>query len=195
MKNPRILDGGCGSGVVSLDIAAMMPCRITALDIDEAELQLFREKASRAGLDESIEIVHGSIFDVPLAEESFDVIFAEGLLNMMDFKAGFSRLADLTRPGGWLIIHDEVGGRDGKLRVFAEKECRLIDSFFLDEEVWGKEYFLCIEASLSGLPACDGDCVEIKEQLRKLEKEISDYKKNSVRYRSVYYILEKRQIS
>ncbi len=193
MKNPRILDGGCGSGVVSLDIAALMPCHITALDIDEAELQRFREKASALGLDDRIEILRGSIFDAPLAEKSFDLILAEGLLNMTGFKAGFSRLADLVRPGGWLILHDEVDEREEKLRFFSEQECRLADSFYLDEEVWGKEYFLCLEASLGRRPVFDAPGDDIKEQLGKLEEEIADYKKNPVRYRSVYYILEKQQ--
>jgi release factor glutamine methyltransferase len=70
----RVLDMGCGSGVLGLTIAAERPkSHVTLADISEEALALTRENAEKLGI-ENIALVHSDLFSS--ISGTFDVIAA-----------------------------------------------------------------------------------------------------------------------
>lgn len=71
-ENPnRMLDVGCGTGVLSLMFAQNHPeCKITAIDIDEESLLDCRFNFNQATLSNSFEVIQGDIL-----ERQFNVLF------------------------------------------------------------------------------------------------------------------------
>jgi len=49
MEKPRILDLGCGSGVPTLELSRLSQGQIVAVDIDQFQIDLFKEGASSSG--------------------------------------------------------------------------------------------------------------------------------------------------
>jgi len=70
----RMLDVGCGSGVIGLTLAAEKPgSHVTLADISEAALQLTRENAEKLGV-RNVEILQSDLLD--RVTGSFDLIVA-----------------------------------------------------------------------------------------------------------------------
>ena len=73
----RILDLGCGSGVIGLILAFRHPgVRVTGLEVQEEMARLAADNVEVNGLTERMEVVQGSLRDIAslLAPESFDLV-------------------------------------------------------------------------------------------------------------------------
>lgn len=73
----RVLDAGCGSGLNSLPLA-QRGAEVTLLDIAPEALSLAQGFFAEASL--SVTAVEGSIFEMPFADESFDVVWNTGVI-------------------------------------------------------------------------------------------------------------------
>jgi SAM-dependent methyltransferase len=93
----RVLDVGCGDGVLCAQLVQAGVRRVVGLDADAGVLE--RAKSRCSGLP--IEWVHGDVFDVCLAAAGeFDAVLSVATLHHMDAARGLARLAQLVRPGG-----------------------------------------------------------------------------------------------
>lgn len=96
----RVLHAGCGSGQVDTDIPGGLA--ITALDISGAGLQIYRRVH-----DNECDVIRGSIFDIPLGDESVDGIYHLGLLEHFteeEIHRGFLEFSRVLRPGARMIV-------------------------------------------------------------------------------------------
>lgn len=70
---PHIVEIGCGSGIVSIMLALLLPnARLSAVDISEDALHVSRHNAKKHGVEERIRFIHGSYLD--RVEEKIDII-------------------------------------------------------------------------------------------------------------------------
>jgi len=186
IENPRILDLGCGSGVPTLMIAEKFNGKITAVDTDTKSIDIFREKVENLNLANRVFLTVNSLFDIKVKNNQYDLILAEGLLNVIGFQKGFLRIVKLLKRKGFIIIHDEFQNQNEKIEFIKNNDCKILDSFMLDEQIWWNDYFKCLEKELSS---------NSNQELLKLFKsdieEIKLFKKNPSQYSSVYYIIEK----
>ncbi|MGR8921081.1 MAG: class I SAM-dependent methyltransferase, partial [Gammaproteobacteria bacterium] len=70
----RVLDVGCGTGVVALT-AARAGARVTGADLTPALLERARENAALAGLDVSFE--EADVEALPFDNASFDIVLSQ----------------------------------------------------------------------------------------------------------------------
>ncbi len=186
IENPRILDVGCGSGVPTLMIADKFNGKITAVDTDTKSIDIFKEKVKGLNLSNRVTLFNSSFFDLKVKNNQFDLIIAEGLLNVVGFQKGFLKIIKLLKRKGFAIIHDEFQNQNEKIELIKNNDCKILDSFVLDEQIWWNDYFKCLEKEISS---------NSNKELLKLFKsdlqEIKLFKKNPNQYISVYYIIEK----
>lgn len=186
IENQIILDVGCGSGVPTLAIAEYYNATITAVDFDTKSINRLEKKVNELNLSNRIMIFNGSIFEMELEENQFDIILAEGFLNVVGFEKGFSKLLKLLKRNGYFIIHDEFRNHNKKIEFVESNNCKLLDSFSLDENVWWNDYYKCLEKEISSLR--NKNFLELfKTDLYEIEL----FKKNPSQFNSVYYVLEK----
>jgi SAM-dependent methyltransferase len=101
------LDVGCGTGLLTRKLSAVVP-HVTGVDRDEQSITIAR---SLAGPASGIEYVHGDFRHLPLEAGSFGLVTAVASLHHMDSAAALTRMRDLLRPGGVLVV---IGlARDG----------------------------------------------------------------------------------
>lgn len=97
-----VLDFGCGTGIITLEIADDVK-EIHAIDISSKMIETIKRKASERKI-ENIDCAQATIFDERFKRESFDVILAFSVLHYVeDAQKGMQRINELLKPEGLLI--------------------------------------------------------------------------------------------
>lgn len=103
----RVLDGGCGTGQISLELAARYPkARIVGLDLAPGMLAVARNK-NRGWLKrkKNLTWLCADIECVPLAAQSVDLVISNLTLQWCDdLEKGLAECRRILRPGGLLLF-------------------------------------------------------------------------------------------
>ena len=118
-----VLDLGCGAGTDLLIAAQMIGPDGMALGLDMTPgmLARARESADAMGLGH-VALREGLIEELPLPDESVDVVISNGVIDLVvDKEAVFDEIDRVLRPGGRLqiadvVIHKEVS-EDARKRI------------------------------------------------------------------------------
>lgn len=101
-KNDVVMDYGCGTGLVSINIADSVKM-IHAVDISSKMIELANQKADERGI-ENINYTCTTLFDERYKEGSFDIILAFYILHLSeDVHKVMERINKLLAPGGLII--------------------------------------------------------------------------------------------
>ena len=99
-QGARVLHAGCGSGQVDTDIPGGLA--VAALDISDVGLQIYRSVHKN-----ECDVIRGSIFDIPLGDESVDGVYHLGLLEHFteeEIHRSFLEFGRILRPGAKMIV-------------------------------------------------------------------------------------------
>jgi ubiquinone/menaquinone biosynthesis C-methylase UbiE len=193
LDSPSILDVGCGSGVVTIELSKLCNGRIVALDIDEHALDRLDTKIKKARLSHRVSTLKRSMLDMDFANERFDIIWAEGSIHVVGFEKGLREWSWFLKPKGFLVVHDETSNIEGKLKLIASGGYDLIDYFMLDQDVWWTEYCVPLQKMIDEMqPECASE-PEALALLYQNQQEIDTFKISPERYHSTFFIMGKRQ--
>jgi SAM-dependent methyltransferase len=108
----RVLDVGCGSGVVTRDMARRVSPGGRAVGIDPSAefLAIARDLAREAGLDAVVEFRDGNALALPFGDGEFDAALAATVLvHVPGGDGAIPEMARVVRPGGRVGIFDLDG--------------------------------------------------------------------------------------
>lgn len=151
-----VLDLGAGGGIdVLLSAKRVGPTgKAYGLDMTDDMLALARDNQARAGIA-NVEFLKGEIEDVPLPEESVDVIISNCVINLsLDKDKVLAEAYRVLKPGGRFAVSDMVF--QGDLSTVPEEILRSV-------EMWGG----CIAGALE-----EGDYVARLERAGFVDAEI-----------------------
>jgi SAM-dependent methyltransferase len=100
----RVLEAGCGSGGVTLELAKR-GTHATLLDISKTSIQVSARRFARA--DTPGAFVQGDLFALPFRDDSFDCVWNAGVIEhfLLDQqRTALSEMVRVCKPGGRIVI-------------------------------------------------------------------------------------------
>ncbi len=134
----HVLDLGSGAGndcFVARTIVGETG-RVTGIDFTEEMLLKANENLKKTGY-KNIEFIRGDIEDIPISDNSIDVVISNCVLNLVpDKKQAYSEILRVLKPGGHFCISDVVvtGNLPQKLREAAEMYAGCVSGALLKDE-------------------------------------------------------------
>jgi SAM-dependent methyltransferase len=100
LRPSHVLEVGCGTGALARLLAHRAE-RVTAIDLSSEMIRVARSRATMGNLRfEVADIMTWS------AAQPFDAVITVSTLHHLPLETGLSRLRDLVRPGGRLVVLD-----------------------------------------------------------------------------------------
>jgi SAM-dependent methyltransferase len=208
----RILDVGCGPGQQTIDLAALHPGRIVALDTHRPYLDVLGARCVAAGIEHRVPRLRASMFAQPLAARSVDVIWAEGSIYIIGFERGLREWRPLLKPGGfiaathlswlssdvpdeprafWARNYPALTTIDANLAIARACGFEVVEHFTLPESAWW-EYYDPMEARLRILRATHRGDDEALAIIASTQEQIDLYRGFAWSYGYVFYVLALR---
>jgi ribosomal protein L11 methyltransferase len=107
----RVLDAGCGSGVLGIAALALGAGHAVGVDRDPAALEASRANAARNAVEDRLVVTPAPLDDVVASEEPFDLVVANLLLPDLVEMAPALRAA--LADGGTLVVSGVLVGQRG----------------------------------------------------------------------------------
>jgi len=106
LQPKKILDVATGTADVAImAIPILHPEKIIGIDISDGMLNIGREKISKAGLSNTIELLNGDSETINFEDKSFDAVTVSfGVRNFEHLEKGLSEIYRVLRPGGKLVV-------------------------------------------------------------------------------------------
>jgi len=129
-QGDSVLDLGSGAGNDCFVARAIVgeTGSVTGLDFTDAMLNKARGNSRKLGF-KNVEFVKGDIEDMPLPDNSFDVVLSNCVLNLVPDKTkAFAQIMRVLKPKGQFCVSDVV--IKGKLPEKVRKDADYFASFF-----------------------------------------------------------------
>lgn len=129
----RVLDCGCGTGSITLGLAAAVaPGEVIGIDREEAQLARARA-AARASSVPNVDFRQAEIYALPFPDASFDAVIAHAVLQHLSRpEDALKEIHRVLKPGGFVGVREEDRGADLIYPLTSE----LQQAFDLLMQVW-----------------------------------------------------------
>ena len=100
LRGSLILDAGCGSGLLSMEMANSLGMEVVAMDLAGGI-----EKAYGINTNPFVHYIQGSVLEPPFRAHTFDYVYCAGvLIHLPSTEQGFKSLPPLLSAGGRLFV-------------------------------------------------------------------------------------------
>ena len=108
VRGLTVLEYGCGDGENTVALATRGAGRVLSLDISPDLIEIARRRLAANRVGAEVEFVVGSAHDVPLPDESVDVVFGIAILHHLDLGLAAREVRRVLRRGGRAIFQEPV---------------------------------------------------------------------------------------
>ncbi|MGH8909935.1 MAG: SAM-dependent methyltransferase [Egibacteraceae bacterium] len=122
---PRVLDAGCGFGGTIFHWQQRVGGRYDGLTLSRVQLKIAERQARQRGIADACQF-HLQSYDAPLRRDYDAVVAVESLIHSADLSQTVRNLASALRPGGMLLVLDDMA--TGDLDVARPADAALVRS-------------------------------------------------------------------
>ncbi len=123
ITNGTCIDLGSGPASLSIAMAKASDLQVIALDFSDDMHEVAAKNIEDAGLTDRICLVHGDVHDIPLADDTADLIVSRGSMFFWDdIHTAFREIYRVLKSGGRTYI----GGGFGNQKMRDEIETKMI---------------------------------------------------------------------
>jgi SAM-dependent methyltransferase len=189
-KTPKILDLGCGNGIVTLELAKWTKDgQVTGIDTDKKAIIELNEVAKASGLASRVKGINASIYDLSFPLSSFDVIWAEGVFHLLDLTRCLAILKNIIKDGGFLVQHDTNRWMSANLQHYDSFGFKFLEELPLPSGSWWDEYYGPIDAAINEY--IDNIALEVlPDEINQYRSEIELIRPDPVKFDTSFYIFK-----
>lgn len=126
----KVLDLGCGSGILSILCCKLSNARVDALDIDPSAVKVARENCAVNKVEDMVNVREGAVTDV--LDEKYDIVAANIIADVI--KSIAIHIPEILKPGGVFIASGIIADRkDEIIKAYESLDLRLLDEKIRDE--------------------------------------------------------------
>jgi SAM-dependent methyltransferase len=107
IKGKTILEYGCGDGVNTV-LLANRGANVISLDLSPELIEVARQRLRVHGITSGVDFMVGSAHNVPLPDESVDVVFGIAILHHLDLALSSHEVKRLLKKGGFAVFQEPV---------------------------------------------------------------------------------------
>ncbi len=108
----HMLDAGSGVGGTARTLAAEHGCSVTGIDLTQSYVHTAQALTRRMKLDHKCRFVHGSVLELPFADETFDgAVSFHAAMNVANRSGFYSELERVLKPGAQVCVFDVMKGK------------------------------------------------------------------------------------
>ncbi|MHA1191551.1 MAG: class I SAM-dependent methyltransferase [Promethearchaeota archaeon] len=184
IEKPRLLDLGCGSGLLTIELANLTNGDIIAIDIDQALLDRLNKKIKVRDLTNRITTKRMDFLKNDFPDKYFDLIWEEGVVQIIGFKESFEACHRILKDGGYLVLGQAIKTMDKNYDLITDCGFELINQLNWPEGCWWTDYYEPLERKIKEIREEKKDS-NLFENISVLEAEI----------RCTLYITEERRLN
>jgi len=130
MKNKKILDFGCGTGIYA-KILAKEGAKVKGFDISKEMLNIARKE------NPNLDLRLGSGYDIPF-KEKFDIVLAPLVVHYLkDWNKMFAEVSRILNKGGYFIFSTGNPVAEAKKKIsMGNKKISILDNYFKEGKVY-----------------------------------------------------------
>ena len=212
IRQPKIIDIGCGPGLQTIKLAKMTDGEIIGIDIHQPYLDNLKQNAEKHNLSNRITALNKSMTEMDFPENYFDIIWAEGSIFVIGFERGLKEWKKYIKPNGYMAVHEmtwlkhnppkeiheyfqqvypAITTIEKDLEIIKKTGYKLLGHFPLPEDAWWDLYYNPLEKRLKKLRIKYKNNQEALNMIQEEQKEINLFRKYNKWYGSVFYIMQK----
>lgn len=211
LKEPLILDVGCGPGKQTLDLAKIIDGKIIAIDNHKPFIDSLIQKIKSIGAEDRVTVQVGDMFNLQFKKNVLDVIWSEGAIYQIGFEKGLREFKKYLKPNGFISVtevswltndraqeavnfwaqeYPAMKTVEDNLEIVKNCGYKIINHFTLDKSDWFDDYYTPMKPRLEAIKKEHVDDDTAKEVLRLHEIEINILEKYHGEFGYVFYILQ-----
>jgi ubiquinone/menaquinone biosynthesis C-methylase UbiE len=212
IKNPKILDIGCGPGLQTIHLAKISSGKIIGIDIHQPYLDQLEKLIQKEKLSNKITTDNKSMFNMDFQKNYFDIIWAEGSIFIIGFERGLMEWKQYLKPKGFLVVHEmtwlkhnppkeiidywkkvypDINTIEFNLKIIKKSGYNIIGFFPLPEDAWWDFYYEPLEKRLKKMRVKYKNNKKAQEMINIEQEEIDLFRRYSSWYGSVFFVMQK----
>jgi len=108
-EQTHVLDLGAGYGGAARRLVDRFGCKVTCVNLSEAENERNRAANKAGGFADKIDVIDASFDETPCGDKSIDIVWSEdAFLHASDRAAVFDEIDRVLKPGGKVVFTDPM---------------------------------------------------------------------------------------
>jgi ubiquinone/menaquinone biosynthesis C-methylase UbiE len=190
-ERPRILDIGCGTGLPTMVLAELGLGEIVGIDTEDAALSQLQQRIEHANLSHRVVAINASLYETGIPDQSFDILWTEGVLHLLDPCRSFRECHRLLKPKRFLMIHETIAWFQKRRETLPGFGFEYVDRYLLPRHCWWTDYGAPLEERIRAMREAHGGAAESGEFTR-YEQEVASLKEAPGRFDSGFFLIKKR---
>lgn len=216
LENPknisRVADLACGTGGQTMVLAQNINGCIIGVDICPDFINVFNDNAKKLNLENKVNGIVGSMEDLSLQKEEFDLIWSEGAIDCIGFEKGLAHWNGFLKKDGyvavtcpswltyerpaelekfWVNAGGSIDTIVSNISIMQKVGYSLVAAFVLPEKCWTDNYFAPRETADKALLEKYINNKTVEAYIRDNKFEVELYSKYKKYFGYVFYIGKK----
>lgn len=139
--NSYVLDAGCGTGQTAAYLSQQLKAKVFGLEINPIMLEKAYSRFQTLQLP--VQLIHGSIEEIPFDDHTFDYVLSESVLAFVNKAKALKECYRVLKKGGRLIANEMTINK----RLSQKEETEIMNFYAIDSLLLEEEWYQLLQVA------------------------------------------------